>query len=161
MAKEKRKETVTLRDNRTAAKRIREEISRIKVDICSYFTETTVHGFRYIVEGRDNVERICWAIVIVTGFILSALLIQQSFANWENTPLQTTIETVSLPIEKLDFPAITVCNPDSLKMPRRNRWMFLEKLLKWAETKGPNEREGKFFLSNLDNTRLKNHILFV
>ena len=134
---------MSLVDNHTSTKRIKEELSRIKADICSYFTETTVHGFRYIVEGRDLVERLFWVTVIVTGFVLSGILIQQSFENWEDTPLQTTIETVSLPIEQLDFPAITVCNPDSLKIPRRNRWMFLEKLLKWVEPKEPTAAEGK------------------
>ena len=116
----------------------------------AYFSETTVHGFRYIVEGHDVVERTFWAIVIVSGFVLSGILIQQSFENWENTPVQTTIDTVSLPIEQLDFPSITVCNPDSLKMKRRNRWMFLEKLFKWVDTKEPEAPKGKMTVLTLN-----------
>ena len=126
-------ETMAARVRRTQT--TKERLSQLKRDIYSYFDETTVHGFRYVVGGRDVFERAFWVIVILLGFTLSSILVLQSFENWESTPLQTTIETVSLPIEELDFPAITVCNPDSLKMPRRNRWMFLEKLLKWVETK--------------------------
>ena len=52
---------------------------------------------------------------------------------WNETPLETTIEQVSLPVEELNYPAVTVCNPSELQMPRRNRWMYLEKLLNWID----------------------------
>ena len=106
---------------------------RVRQDIYSYFSETTVHGFRYVAEGRNSFEKLFWIIVITIGFIMSGLIIFQSFSDWEDTPLQTTIDQVSLPIEKLSVPAITVCNPDALKMPRRNRWMFVEKLFNWID----------------------------
>ena len=108
---------------------------QIRQDIYSYFSETTVHGFRYVVEGRNIVEKMFWIIVIAIGFIISSFIVFKSFSDWEKTPLQTTIDKVSLPIEDLNFPAITVCNPSELQMPRRNRWMFLEKLLNWIDVK--------------------------
>lgn len=110
-----------------------DKTANIRQDIYSYFSETTVHGFRYVVEGRNSFEKLFWIIVITAGFILSGLIIFQSLSDWEDTPLQTTIDQVSLPIEDLNVPAITVCNPDDLKMPRRNRWMFVEKLLNWID----------------------------
>ena len=42
-------------------------------DIYEYFNETTVHGFHYIVTGRNWVERFFWASLIICGFVLSRL----------------------------------------------------------------------------------------
>ena len=126
-----------------AAQRVKEALTTLKTGISDYFRETTVHGFRYVVEGSGIIERSLWIAIITIGFVLSAILIQQSFQNWEETPLQTTIETIALPIEELYFPAVTVCNLDSLKMPRRNRWLFLEKLLRWVKAEDPTAAEGK------------------
>ena len=108
-------------------------VAKIRQEFFSYFSETTVHGFRYVAEGRNHVEKLFWVIVITAGFILSGKIIYTSLSDWDRTPLQTTIDQVSLPIEHLHFPAITVCNPDALKMPRRNRWMYIEKLLNWID----------------------------
>ena len=116
--------------------------SEVKTAIATYFSETTVHGFRYVAEGANNCEKVFWGLLISVGFVLSGCIILKSMKDWENTPLQTTIAKVSMPIEKLYQPAITVCNPQELQMPYRNRWMYLEKLLNWIDVdKGlyPNE----------------------
>ena len=103
--------------------------SEIKEGVWTYFSETTVHGFRYVAEGGNICEKLIWVVLILTGFIFGGVLIFQSLSDWDETPLETTISQVSMPIEKLYQPAITVCNPDELKMPLRNRWMYIEKLL--------------------------------
>ena len=102
-------------------------------DIYEYFNETTVHGFHYIATGRNSLERFFWASLIVCGFIFSSLIFYHALKDWNETPLETTIEQVSLPVEELNYPAVTVCNPSELQMPRRNRWMYLEKLLNWID----------------------------
>ena len=109
-------------------------------DIFSYFSETTVHGFRYVAEGENPFEKLLWAAIIVAGFIGCGGFILKSVDGWINTPLETTIDRVSMPIEKLDQPAITVCNPTELEMPRRNRWMYIERLLNWID----NDRGNNF-----------------
>lgn len=111
----------------------RRYVLEIKRAISSYFSETTVHGFRYVVEGGNICEKWSWVVLISIGFIFSGCIIFQSFYEWAETPLQTTIAQVSMPIEELYQPAITVCNPDELKMPLRNRWMYVEKLLNWID----------------------------
>ena len=103
--------------------------SKVKNAITSYFSETTVHGFRYVAEGENLCEKLFWGLLISVGFVFSGAIILRSFSDWEQTPLQTTIDKVSMPIEELYQPAITVCNPHELQMPQRNRWMYIEKLL--------------------------------
>ena len=124
--------------------------TRIIDELYAYFNETTVHGFHYIVNGRNWIERLLWASLILCGFFVSSIIIHQSLLDWSRTPLQTTIEKVSLPIEGLNYPAITVCHPDELQMPRRNRWMYLEKLLNLIDVeKGVISRFIYALLSNL------------
>ena len=108
--------------------------SKLWQDISAYFRETTVHGFRYIVEGENIIEKLFWVMIIIAGFLVSGYFILSSFHDWANTPIETTIDSLTMPIEELYQPAITVCNPDGLQMPLRNRWMYLEHLLNWIDT---------------------------
>ena len=135
-----------IKANKQKATEMKGILLNIKRVIGNYFRETTVHGFRYVVEGTDIFERCFWVIVIVASFFVSALVILTSFYNWDDVPLQTTIETASLPVETLDFPATTVCNLEAMQMPRRNRRLFIEQGLNMMEprdTKTQKENTGK------------------
>ena len=85
-------------------------------EIHDYCVETTLHGCRYVVEGRNNYEKVCWAFLIIAGFIYSGWIISGAIHTWETSPLQTTVDQVSLPIQELPFPAITVCDQESLEI---------------------------------------------
>ena len=47
------------------------------------------------------------------------------FLDWEENPTITIVESISHPIEDVDFPTITLCN----KSPNPQKWGFLVKLL--------------------------------
>ena len=119
--------------------RQRELRRALKEDLVGYFTETTVHGFRYIVEGRNVFEKLLWILFIAVGFIFSGMTVYNAYQYWESHPVETTIDAVGVPVQELPFPAITVCDTKSLKMPRRNRWMFLETLLNSLDLINPKE----------------------
>ena len=99
--------------------------------IRDYFNDTTVHGFAYVVHGRNWLEKLFWIVLILTGFIMSGELFYSSCLGWNDTPLQTTIEKVDIPVQNYPFPAVTVCDHGQLQMPQRNRWMFTEQVLNW------------------------------
>ena len=120
-------------------KKLRKLRKEIKKDLVGYFRETTVHGFRYVVDGRNVVERTMWIIFIIAGFTFCGMLFYSALNQWEGNPVETTIDAVGLPVQELPFPAITVCDTKSLQMPRRNRWMFLETLLNSLELISPKE----------------------
>ena len=119
--------------------------ARIKKDVTEYFTATTVHGFSYVVEGQTKLERGLWVLFIIIGFTFCATTLIELYQQWEDRPVETTIDEVGLPIQELNFPAITVCDKDSLKMPRRNRWMFLENLLNSLSLKNPREQMSEMY----------------
>ena len=131
-------------------KGMRQELKR---DILGYFSETTVHGFRYIVNGRNAFERTAWMLFIAFGFWYSGYTIYNAYMEWELHPVQTTIDEVGLPVQELPFPAITVCDTASLTMPRRNRWMFVEQLLNGVEIKNPEKLAQRMYPGNSEKLK--------
>ena len=111
----------------------------LKSDLVSYLSETSVHGFRYIVEGRNFIERLVWAIFIVFSFCFAVNKILDANQYWDAHPIETIIDEVGLPVHELPFPAITISDPTPLTMPRKNRWMFVETLLNSLELVDPEE----------------------
>lgn len=121
----------------------------LQEDLKRYFSETTVHGFRYVVEGRNRLERLVWVLFILFGFTYTAYLVYNAYVDWERHPVQTTIDEVGLPVQELPFPAITLCDINSQKMPRRNRWMFVETLLNSVERTNSKEQMKRTYLGML------------
>ena len=117
----------------------------LKKELFGYFTETTVHGFRYIIEGRNRVERAIWGIFIFFGFFYSGMVVYDALQYWETHPVETTIGEVDLPVHELPFPSITLCDTASLEMPRKNRWMFLEQLLNSLKLTNPQTEMKKMY----------------
>ena len=120
-------------------------MAHIKTDLAEYFSGTTVHGFRYVVSGQNRLERISWVFFILCGFLFCSQSVYYMYQYWEEHPVETTIDEVGLPIQELPFPAITICDSDSLKMPRKNRWMFLETLLNSLSLTNPKEQISEMF----------------
>ena len=73
-----------------------------------FLESSTIHGLSYIA-GNRRLVRLFWICVVITGFTGAAVMIQQSFSSWADSPISTTIET--RPITEIDFPNVTVCPP--------------------------------------------------
>ena len=111
---------------------------KAKESLATYMDKTTIHGCWYIVSG-GLLERLAWVIFTLFGFVCSGYIFITAFQYWEEHPVQTTIDEVGLPVHDLTFPAVTICDTASLKMPRKNRWMFIETLLNSMELVSPKE----------------------
>ena len=66
-----------------------------------FMRSSSIHGFSHIVS-TTRYSRLFWIIVVIVGFSVSSVLINQSFISWSESPVSTTIET--LPISKIEFP---------------------------------------------------------
>ena len=73
-----------------------------------FLESSTIHGLHYISSTR-SIIRLTWILIIVGGFSFAAFLIYESFDNWSENPITTTIET--LPITEITLPKVTVCPP--------------------------------------------------
>ena len=85
---------------------------------CSYIkvfreftSNTTVHGLSYI--GNKSlpvVDRLLWSIVVVVLGSCAACISYQILKEWQSNKVVTVLNDTELPINQLDFPAITICS---------------------------------------------------
>ena len=71
----------------------------------TFLESSTIHGLAYVATSRKYV-RLFWTIVVIAGFTCAGILIYESFNDWNENPIKTTIET--LPITDITFPKVTV-----------------------------------------------------
>ena len=77
-------------------------------EVKQYLESSTVHGLAFIATGRKYV-RLFWILVVIAGFTGAGVMIYQSFDNWAESPVKTTIEIH--PITEITFPKVIVCPP--------------------------------------------------
>ena len=80
-----------------------------------YASVTTAHGFAYI--GNDDYpggDRILWIIIVLMAFGFTVFQMTTLYSDWQDNPVITTLDTVALPIEEIEFPAVTICPQGSL-----------------------------------------------
>ena len=83
------------------------------MDVFKEFMSTSsIHGFSHIVS-TTRYSRLFWIIVVIVGFSVSSVLINQSFISWTESPVSTSIET--LPISQIYFPSVIVCPPKNTR----------------------------------------------
>ena len=76
--------------------------------IRTFLESSTIHGLSYI-STTQKYARLFWTLVVISGFTVAFLIIEESFISWSESPVKTTLET--LPISELTFPKVTVCPP--------------------------------------------------
>ena len=74
----------------------------------TFLESSTIHGLGYISTTRRLVK-VFWVLVVIAGFTGAGILIYQSFQDWNDNPITTTIET--RPINEITLPKVTVCPP--------------------------------------------------
>ena len=123
----------------------------VKRGVEEYLRETTIHGFRYVIEGRNLIEKMAWMFFIFCGFFLCSVSFLEMYRHWEEHPVETTIDEVGIPIQELPFPAITVCDTKEMTMPRKNRWMFLETYLNTFKLRNLTEQVEQMYPGKVFN----------
>ena len=73
-----------------------------------FLESSTVHGLVYI-STTQQFSRLFWVVVVVSGFSVAGLMINQSVADWRDSPVSTSTET--LDIANITFPPVIVCPP--------------------------------------------------
>ena len=91
--------------------------------ITEFFDTSSINGMSMILRTK-SIARIFWIVVIIGGFSGAVFMIYESFGNWRQNPISTTIKT--FPISNITFPNITVCPP-------RNLFLNLNKDIKNSE----------------------------
>ena len=80
------------------------------MDIIKQFLETsTIHGLSHIVGSKSKTAKCLWTLTVLSGFLTAGLLINNSYKQWGESPIASTITTHS--IANLPFPDVVVCPP--------------------------------------------------
>ena len=81
----------------------------------SYASKSTVHGLSYLSDDDNSgFEKILWGFVIILGLALTTFQMILLFDEWEDSPLITTLNTSSYPIDEIQFPQVTICPQGSV-----------------------------------------------
>ena len=105
----------------------------VKENVINYLLTTTIHGLRYLYDGRNWVEKIVWLIIILGCFTGCFNLISQSLDEAAKEPILTTIETTE--VQNVPFPAITIGGDANV-----NEWGFVEKFFNFLAFYNTNSK---------------------
>ena len=105
----------------------------IKENVINYLLTTTIHGLRYLYDGKNWVEKIVWLIIILGCFTGCFNLISQSLDEAAKEPILTTVETTK--VQNVPFPAITIGGDANV-----NEWGFVDKFFNFLAFYNVNQK---------------------
>lgn len=133
--------------------------------IKKYFSETSIHGLKYIFENKRHIiERLFWLFASLLMWSLGFYLISQIITKWQTSPVLVSFDSKTTPIWTIPFPAFTLCNMNKVRKsrvefvegqkaanPTVERWhhelLFIEEVceaqVKTSEASNPNAEEIK------------------
>ena len=95
--------------------------NKIKKNLKNYASVTTAHGIPYVAEeDRPVLEKLFWTAIVSLAVAFGVVQTWMIYTLWQNEPVITTLDTVAHPIDKLEFPAVTVCPQGSIKSISEN-----------------------------------------
>ena len=121
----------------------------------TFLESSTVHGLSYISTTR-KFGKFFWILVVIAGFTGAGILIYQSFNDWAESPVTTTIET--LPITQIKFPNVTVCPPKNTYTDLNYDLMRTENITLESKTREEILQYGVELLNDLMYETLMNNL---
>ena len=81
-----------------------------------YADRSSAHGIAYISEdGRPVSERIFWIFITALALSFTAFQTTTLYMQWKDDPVVTSLDTVALSIEEVEFPAVTICPQGAIR----------------------------------------------
>ena len=71
-------------------------MNEFKVGFHQYLKETTIHGLRYLVDGRNICEIAIWSIVIAVCFTIAFIGVYTSLRDSYDDPILTSVHTTQI-----------------------------------------------------------------
>ena len=76
-----------------------------------YAEGATVHGVGYIFnELLPTIDRVIWAVSVTFFFILAIFFTTNSYIDWQDNLVITTLKNTAKDVTELEFPAVTICS---------------------------------------------------
>ena len=75
-----------------------------------YSSESSIHGVQYLGDRKhSNFGRAFWMITVCIALTCTLVQVFNIWYQWVDDPIVTTLSTISLPVEEIEFPAVTLC----------------------------------------------------
>ena len=92
-------------------------IRKIKSTIQEFASTTTIHGIAYVFDNALKAfDRILWILAVCLGTGFAIILSLEAWIDWKDSPVLTSVSSTGLPIQNIDFPAITICSQGLIKV---------------------------------------------
>ena len=81
-----------------------------------YCSESSIHGIPYLGNFEHSTfARICWLLFVSIALAATSYQVWKIWSEADANPIITTLDTISYPIENIDFPAVTLCPQGSVR----------------------------------------------
>ena len=79
---------------------------------CQEYSEwSLVHGVAYVfATSLPRVDRVAWGLLVLAGLGLASYWSIASYNTWQEELTITTLKDAAMPINKIPFPAVTICS---------------------------------------------------
>ncbi|XP_061382293.1 pickpocket protein 28-like isoform X1 [Danaus plexippus] len=92
-------------------------------DFRQYLLTSTLHGLRYVGEKKLTwFERFFWLAAFCSAIVCASFFILNVYAKWKLSPMIVSINPENIQLNKLPFPAITICNVNQAKKSVAERY---------------------------------------
>ena len=120
--------------------------------IKDYVSSTNIHGFNYISNEEYSIaSRLFWIVVVILALSFTTFQMSSLRTQWMNNPVVTTLDTIALPIQEIEFPAVTICPQGSVRNVLDH--VLFKQFKKYIENKARNETiRGTLFSSKESTT---------
>ena len=91
------------------------KMEAIVKDAKEFSSTTTVHGISYLASSNQSIaSKTFWMVTVILAIIGTSYQVVSMWCLWGEFPVITTLDTISYPIEKIEFPAVTLCPQGSV-----------------------------------------------
>ena len=88
-----------------------------------YASQATIHGVGYAFNQElPNLDRILWILFCLSLGSLAVFWTYQSYDDWRQNRVITTLKNTAKPVTEVDFPMVTICT-DGLHMANVEKTM--------------------------------------
>ena len=113
-----------------------------------YSEYSTIQGIIYIFQNRQSLAgRIVWVSIVAFMILLGSYWSIQSYVDWQNKPVLTTVQTTAYPVKEIEFPAVTICG-QGMSDDVISAAMF-KQFFKYLESKNISAGVNSFHAQNL------------
>ena len=75
-----------------------------------YSFASSIHGLRYFSDSKHSAcGRAFWIVSVAIALSSTSFQVVNIWNEWFEDPVVTSLNTISLPVEKIEFPAVTLC----------------------------------------------------